>query len=134
VRFSAAEALDASGVDRIRLAAVLPDVDPSRVPVWSAPRWLRIAWAADISAVALPWGIYVHPDRLLVPLAELGPLMVHELTHIEQWRLLGPRRWARAYLGGYLRGRRGGLAHHAAYRAISLEVEARDVSRRLAVV
>ncbi|MFH1103412.1 MAG: hypothetical protein V1757_00495 [Actinomycetota bacterium] len=131
MRFSAAEALDASHVDRNLLRATLPDVDPSAVPVYAASRWFRMLWAPNITAVAMPWGIYVHPDRLAVPLSALGPLMVHELTHLQQWRLLGPLRWARVYFGEYLRGRRSGLAHHAAYRAISLEVEARDVAERI---
>lgn len=87
-------------------------------------------WAPQITAVAMPWGIYVHPDRMSAPLEALGPLMVHELTHIQQWRRLGPLRWARVYFGDYLRGRRRGLSHHDAYRGISLEVEARDVAGR----
>jgi hypothetical protein len=132
VRFSAAEALDASGVDRRVLAEALPDVDPSTVPVYAASRWFRMLWASRITAVAMPWGIYVHPDRLAVPLSTLGPLMVHELTHLQQWRRLGPLRWARVYFGDYLRGRRSGLDHHAAYRGISFEVEARDVAARIA--
>jgi hypothetical protein len=132
VRFSAGEAVAASGIDRELIGAVLPDVDPSRIPVYAASRWFRMLWAPKITAVAMPWGIYVHPERLDVPLAALGPLMVHELTHIQQWRSLGPIGWARTYFGDYLRGRRSGLDHHAAYRDISLEVEARDVAARLA--
>ena len=79
--------------------------------------------------MAVPWGIYLDPAVAARPLAELGPLIVHELTHIDQWRRLGPIGWGRAYLGDYLRGRRGGLAHHEAYRAIGLEREARRVAR-----
>jgi hypothetical protein len=131
VRFSAAEALDASRVDRTLLTEVLPDVDPSRVPVWAAAWWFHLLWAPKITAVAMPWGVYVKPERLDVPMSDLGPLMVHELTHIQQWRRLGPLRWAKVYFGDYVRGRRSGLAHHAAYRAISLEVEARDVAQRI---
>ena len=131
MRFSAAEALDASGVDRARLLSTLPDVDPSTIPVRKASRWFRMLWAPEITAVATPWGIYVHPDRLAAARSTLGPLMVHELTHLQQWRRLGASRWARVYFGDYLRGRRSGLSHHVAYRAISLEVEARDVAGRI---
>jgi hypothetical protein len=81
--------------------------------------------------MALPWGVYLAPDVLQRPLADLGPLIVHELTHIEQWRKLGPLGWARSYLGDYFSGRRRGLRHHAAYRAVGLEAEARAVSRAL---
>lgn len=132
MRFSAAEAADAAGIDRSLLAETLPRVDPSRVPVWAAASWFRLFWARGITAVALPWGIYVHPDRLDEPPDRLGALIVHELTHIEQWRRLGPIGWVRSYLGDYLQGRRGGLSHHEAYRGIGLEVEARDIAGRIA--
>lgn len=131
MRFSAAEALAAAEVDQDRVAAALPRTDPSRVPVWAGARLFRLFWAKGITAVAMPWGIYVHPVRLEEGAASLGPLIVHELAHIEQWRRLGPLGWARAYLGDYWRGRRAGLGHHPAYREIGLEVEARDVSARI---
>jgi hypothetical protein len=132
VRFSAAEALAASGIERRLVGDELPRVDPSRVPVWRAARWFRALWAPGITAVALPWGVYLHPDRIAEPLDRLGPLIVHELTHIDQWRRLGPIGWARAYLGDYVRSRRRGSPHHEAYRAIGLEVEAREVATRIA--
>jgi hypothetical protein len=81
--------------------------------------------------MALPWGIYLAPRVLERPLADLGLLIVHELAHIEQWRRLGPIGWARSYLGDYLGSRRSGLRHHDAYRAVGLEVEARDTARAL---
>jgi len=131
VRFSAAEVLSASGIDEQRLTATIPSVEPSRVPVWQAAGWFRLFWGKRISAVAMPWGIYLTPEVMRRPQADLGPLIVHELTHIEQWRRLGPLGWARSYLGDYLRGRRSGLCHHDAYRSIGLEVEARDTARAL---
>ncbi|MBU1225783.1 MAG: hypothetical protein KJ698_01040 [Actinobacteria bacterium] len=131
MRFSAAEAVRAAGIDEGRLAAALPRVVPSRVPVWRAGWLLQKLWPEGISAMALPWGIYLAPPLLARPLADLGTLIVHELTHLEQWRRLGPLGWARSYLGDYLSGRRRGLPHHDAYRAIGLEVEARDTARAL---
>lgn len=92
---------------------------------------MRALWPRGISAMALPWGIYLAPGVLERSLADLGPLIVHELTHIAQWRRLGPVGWARSYLGDYLRSRRAGLQHHEAYRAIGLEAEARDTARAL---
>jgi hypothetical protein len=132
VRFSAAEALLRSGIDTATVAAELPRVDPSRVPVGRAAGGFRLGGGRGISAGAMPWGIYLAPAAAERRLVELGPLIVHELTHIEQWRRLGPAGWARSYLGDYVRGRRRGLGHHAAYRAIGLEEEARACSRRLA--
>jgi len=52
-------------------------------------------------------------------------LIAHELVHVEQWRELGMLKFLMRYLVDYLRGRRAGLDHWAAYRAISFEEEAR---------
>jgi hypothetical protein len=130
---TAGEAVDAAGIDRDLLAAALPRVDPDAIRVRAAAPWFRALWAEGITAMALPWGIYLHPRHFERPPSELGALMVHELAHIDQWRRLGPWGWARSYLGDYLSGRRRRLGHHGAYRAIGLEVEARDVARRIGV-
>jgi len=130
--FPAQQALKRAGIDPTRLAVALPSVDPTTIPVRIASRWFRSLWAGDISAVAMPWGIYLAPERMDQAAHAMGRLVVHELTHIEQWRRLGPFGWARSYLGDYLRGRWAGLSHHAAYRQIGLEREARDVAYRLA--
>ncbi len=52
-------------------------------------------------------------------------LLAHEAEHVRQWQELGRFRFLREYLGAYLRGRRSGLGHMAAYRAIPLEQAAR---------
>ena len=131
MRFWALEALTQADLDLERLAVAFPTVDPSTVPVHAASRWFRLFWGKRISAVAMPWGIHVHPDRLERPAAEVGRLIVHELAHIDQWRRLGATGWARTYVGDYISGRRSGLGHHDAYRAVGLEKEARDVAARL---
>jgi hypothetical protein len=130
VKRSAGELIRAGGIDPGSLAGVLPRVDPERVPVRVARRWFRMFWARWVTAMALPWGIYLHPDRLSDEPERLGRSIIHELTHIDQWRRLGLIGWAREYLGGYRRGRRRGLSRHEAYRAIPLEVEARDIADR----
>lgn len=127
----AADLIAAAAIDVDTLAAALPRVDPARVPVRVAPRWFRAVWGPGISAVAMPWAVYLHPRHLDRPPGDLGRLIVHELTHVDQWRRLGFLRWARAYLGDYLRGRRRGMSHEESYRYIALEVEARAVSRRI---
>jgi hypothetical protein len=58
-------------------------------------------------------------------------LLAHEMVHVRQWRELGVPGFLRAYLGDYLRGRRAGLGHRDAYRAIALEEEARALSGSL---
>jgi hypothetical protein len=55
-------------------------------------------------------------------------LLAHELVHVEQWRTHGAVGFLRAYLGAYVRARRSGLGHWAAYRAIPFEAEARERS------
>lgn len=58
------------------------------------------------------------------------PLLAHELVHVRQWRELGAARFLWRYLGAYVRGRLAGLGHTGAYRAIPLEVEARELAGR----
>ncbi len=57
-------------------------------------------------------------------------LMRHEEEHVRQWRELGKVRFLRQYLGPYLRWRRHGFGHQAAYRLIPLEVEAEAAADR----
>ena len=56
-------------------------------------------------------------------------LLVHELTHVRQWRERGPVGFLVRYWGDYLRGRLRGETHRAAYEAIPAEVEARATAR-----
>lgn len=131
MRFKAGQAVARAGIDMDRLAWALPRVDPNQIVVRPASRLFRLFWGKGITAVAMPWGIYVHPARLGKGARNLGRLMVHELAHIDQWRRLGALGWARSYLGDYLRGRWAGLKHFEAYRAIGLEEEARAVASRI---
>jgi hypothetical protein len=57
-------------------------------------------------------------------------LLAHELVHVRQWRELGAARFLWCYLAAYAAGRRAGLGHAAAYRAIPLEAEARELAGR----
>ena len=75
--------------------------------------------------------IYVRSSVLERDPATLGLLIVHELVHVRQWAQLGIFRFLWSYLAGYLRGRLTGLSHMAAYRAIPLEVDAREVANQL---
>jgi Domain of unknown function (DUF4157) len=58
-------------------------------------------------------------------------LLAHEMVHVRQWRERGAIGFLVAYLGEYMRGRRDGLGHGDAYRAISFEAEARTLSADL---
>jgi hypothetical protein len=132
---SAGAALDTSGVDVAAVRRELPLVEPYAFPIRPASRFMRRFWAKGISAVALPWAIYVtgavfdrmatgsEPDRT-------GLLVVHELTHIQQYRRLGPIRHLTQYFRDYLKGRLAKQGHWEAYRSVRLEIEAREVARR----
>ncbi|MGH9025026.1 MAG: eCIS core domain-containing protein, partial [Acidimicrobiia bacterium] len=52
-------------------------------------------------------------------------LLAHELVHVRQWREQGRLRFLWRYFSAYFGGRRRGLKHRDAYRAIPFEVEAR---------
>lgn len=53
----------------------------------------------------------------------------HEAVHVQQWRRYGVPGFLRRYLGAYLGLRLRCWPHWAAYRRISLEVEAEWVAR-----
>lgn len=96
------------------------------VPLRVAPSWLQRVWRGPVAAMTLPWVIYLSPDAFIrVRAGEAGRLLAHESTHLDQWRELGVVRFGLRYGWDYARGRMAGLPHHAAYRAISLEREAR---------
>ena len=139
---TAGDALLRCGIDIAQVRRRLPAVEPFAVPVRLAPRWFRATWAKGIVAVTTPRAIYVDADvyrRLVGAEAATegghptgskrdGLLMVHELTHLEQYRRLGAGRHIRRYVGDYLSGRFRGRRHWDAYRDIGLEREARDVA------
>lgn len=112
---------------RMRLMPVVPEA----VAVRPVPRLLIRLWPGWVSAMCLPWGIYVHPDRLAGDPDALARLIAHELVHTRQWKTLGPVGFLRRYLADYLRGRFDGLDHRSAYEAITLEREARAITEEL---
>ncbi len=114
------EACEATGLD---------DIDG--VPIRPAPGWMTRLWRGPVVAMTLPWAIYV--DREHLASGDVGPLILHELVHVRQWKRLGTWRFLRIYLVDYLRNRRAGMDHQHAYLGIRLEKEARvAVARHLA--
>ena len=59
-------------------------------------------------------------------------LLAHEVAHVLQYRRHGFFGMLGRYLADYLRGRRHGGGHHAAYRGIGFEREAFAVGERVA--
>lgn len=123
--YPAVSVLRSAGLDPDEVAARLGLQALGAVSIRPAPRALRWMWGEGTAAMALPWGVYVRADLLFGDPGRLGPLLLHELTHLRQWRQLGVIRFLGRYVGQYLRGRFGGLDHRGAYLAISLEREAR---------
>ncbi len=104
----------------VRLRPLVPET----VRVKPAPRWLRAFMNPRVSAITLPWAVYLRAEVMALPEAVLGRLMLHELVHARQWKELGTLRFTVRYLREYLAGRRRGLGHWGSYLAISLEQEA----------
>lgn len=132
-RAPASDLLRSAGIDPADLCGLMPRVDPDEVVVRVARPWFRRIWAKGIVAVALPTGVFVQPTvmerfRAGTESERWGRLIVHELMHIEQFRRLGAFRHVSQYTADYLRGRRQGFGHWESYKAIRLEVEARDAA------
>lgn len=132
---TAGDALVSAGIDVAAVRKELPSVEPYAVRIRPAPRLVQLLWAKGIVAVAMPWGVYVRPPvfERITSAAEPerdGPLVVHELTHLEQFRRLGAVRHLVQYVSDYVAGRRQRLGHWESYRRVRLEVEAREVAAR----
>ena len=89
--------------------------------------WLLIGGPVPPGSAAITIGSVVSIRRRY---AEDARLLRHEAEHVRQWRELGKVAFLRQYLGAYLRGRRQGFGHQAAYRLIPLEVEAEAAAHR----
>ena len=90
------------------------------------PWWLRPLLARDVAGITLGRRVYVSAD---VAVERLEPIVRHELVHVRQLLRHGIVRFYWRYLGEYVRSRRRGLSHDAAYRSISFEREALDAER-----
>jgi hypothetical protein len=83
--------------------------------------WLLVGGPVPPGSAAITLGSVVSVRRRFAGDAHL---LRHEAEHVRQWRELGMVEFLRQYLGAYLRFRRQGFGHQAAYRLIPLEVEA----------
>jgi len=95
------------------------------------PMLLRLVVGRKVQAVTLNSVIFVQPaifDR--VASGEEPELLLHELTHVTQWRDHGPVDFTMRYVTEYARLRLLGADHDAAYRGIGFEHVAYDVASR----
>lgn len=91
--------------------------------------WLLVGGPVPPGSAAITLGSVVSVRRRSATDARL---LRHEAEHVRQWRELGAVRFLRQYLGAYVRWRRQGFGHLAAYRLIPLEVEAEAAADRWA--
>jgi hypothetical protein len=82
------------------------------------PWWLRPFLHRNTIAITLGRRIFIAADHAS------DALLRHELVHVRQAGELGVVRFFWRYVIEYLRNRRRGMSHDAAYRAISFEAEA----------
>lgn len=120
--------LRAGGIDSIRVRLLIYPIEPDSVRIRPAPRLLQRFWGRDIQAMTLGRTILLDPLLLSAAQDRAGLLLVHELVHVRQWHELGVVRFLWRYLTAYVRGRFDRLGHRAAYLAIPLEVEARQMA------
>ena len=125
--------LTASGISPVQVSSALGGLDLERVDIRPAPGWLTRLWGGTISAMTLRTRVYIRSELLDTDPSNLGPLIVHELVHVHQWAQLGVVAFLWRYVVGYVRGRLTGLSHLDAYRAIPIEIEAREVSTQMEV-
>ena len=128
---NAGQMLRAAGIDSFRVRLLIYPVEPDSVRLRPAPRLLRRLWGRDIRAMTLGNMILLDPVLLTAAQDRAGLLLVHELVHVRQWHELGVARFVWRYLSAYSRGRFDGIGHRAAYLAIPLEVEARQMAALL---
>jgi hypothetical protein len=88
------------------------------------PWWLRPFLLPGVLAITLGRRIYLAPRLVARGEAAVERILRHELVHVRQVAHLGFPRFLFLYVTEYFHHRRSGLAHHAAYRAVSFEAEA----------
>ena len=119
-----AEAMDINGV---------PGGAPHATSMRVAPAAFRRFWAGGVSAMTTPRTIWVSREAMAeIERGSARRLLVHELTHLRQWRRHGAAGFVARYLGDYLKARAGGFSHSDAYRAIRFERAAEAEARRWA--
>ena len=127
---NAGRVLTEAGVDTDELRVLIQPIQPEQVWLRSATALMMRFWGSGIQAMTVRRWIFVDPGLLNGDRAKLSLLIIHELVHVRQWSDLGVIGFLSSYLGSYLRGRRDGLNHRDSYRAIDLEVEAREIQAR----
>ena len=125
---NAGRLLRATGYDTDALRVRITPVNPDEINIWPASRAFRRCWRQGIRGVT--HGRFVFVDRAVMrgDPEDLARLVIHELVHVRQFRAAGYFRFVRSYLKDYWKGRIGGKNPSEAYRDISYEREARELT------
>jgi hypothetical protein len=101
------------------------------VRIVAMPRLVRLIVGRNVQAITLTSVIFVQPkifDRVVS--GDEPELLLHELTHVSQWRDHGAVDFTKRYVTEYARLRFLGADHDAAYHGIGFEHVAYDVASR----
>jgi hypothetical protein len=127
---NAGRILREAGYDTDALRVRIAPVDPGGINVWPASRHLRRLWRHGIRGVTHGRFVLVDPEVMRGDRDRLARLVVHELIHVRQYQAAGYLRFVLSYLKEYWLGRLGGKSAQQAYRDISHEREARELTER----
>ena len=127
---NAGRLLREAGYDTDALRVRIAPVNPDTVNVWPASPVFRLFWRKRIEGVTYWRYVFVDADVLRSDRERLARLVIHELMHVRQYLTIGYPRFVAAYVKEYLSGRLRGLGGYEAYREISFEREAREMTAR----
>lgn len=127
---NAGRLLREAGYDTDALRVRVAPVNPDDINVWPAGRLMRRFWRHGIGGVTHGTLVFVDPEVMRGDPDRLARLVVHELIHVRQFVAAGYVRFVLSYLKDYWKGRIGGLGPGDAYREITYEREARELTER----
>jgi hypothetical protein len=93
------------------------------------PWWLRPWLARNVVAITLGRRVYILPEFLRKPPADVTRLIRHELAHVRQVQRYGLIGFLVRYVAEFFRHWRKERSLDAAYRRISFEIEAHEAEK-----
>jgi len=127
---NAGRLLREAGYDTDALKVSFAPVDPDEINVWPASPVFRRFWRKGIQGVTYWKYVFVDAEVMRGDPQRLARLVIHELVHVRQFMSKGYLPFVFSYAKEYVKGRLGGLSPYEAYRAISHEREAREMTAR----
>jgi hypothetical protein len=120
-----------AGYDTDALRSRIAPVNPDTINIWPASPLFRLFWRKGIEGVTYWRYVVVDADVLRGDRERLSRLVIHELVHVRQFSTVGYLPFVFSYVREYLSGRLRGLSGYDAYRAISFEREARELTAQI---